>query len=703
MLANQRLATSKLAAKKAASDFAPVDYEGDICLAIQAVGILFGGDLAVLIQTVVLDINFSGVLCSVSQSVVSNYAGDVAVISQSVTSAQQQYPFSADVAFDDFGTFGIRIVSDGVEIPICDYMDSIQITFEEDKAAIAKMTFKQNTGERVELYRYLNKQMRIELTRPNKPAYVLYEGKFDASTYQIGDLWVQWDAVAPRERLFEKMTDAQINAIGVHDVNVFRKLDEYDDKKSLVNDRLSTIPASLDFINGNPIITPWMPKQAADYTLGACDILRLGASNSVLSQENIINKVVIKLQHQWDLLYHVERGYYFKSGYSVCDYSVWGLPPSNATVKSAAQGTGWVMSNYNSTGLHPGGVYYCSWRGGSPAPMIWNPRGGSFQPADKDDPDSRDFRSVVDYTNVYAQSASFLLSTRLAQPIEEMIEVSVQNSASIGRYEERESTLNVTVYQDREDATDRKIKRWEHYDTYKNPRRSGAVKQSNGYWTVSADNINKGALQAALNVAKRVAETQILASHRSIEMTLKTRAFAPLFNVTQTHGIDFQHVKGRFKVARIVHTLDLVNKFAGTEVTYKLFSNAENQTYTIQNIQPPRAALNLYKNPTYDGYLGVHTIHQGAQVFEDEEEYLDWADEQGDMPSISTQQQFLYYKASGLIREETYTDRGVTFGQEAEFQVIADEIEEESTDTMEIEVKTTAEMGIPNDLQELVA
>ena len=703
MLVNQRLATSKLAVKKAESDFVSVDYEGDLCLISQAVGILFSGDLAVITQSVVIDINFSGDLCSVSQSVVANYTGDLAVVSQSVSSTQQQYPFAANVAFDDFGAFGIRIISDGVEIPICDYMDSIQITFEEDKAAISKMTFKQNTGERVELYRHLNKQMRIELTRPNKPAYVLYEGKFDASTYQIGDLWVQWDAVAPRERLFEKMTDAQISAIGVHDVNVFRKLDEYDDKKSLVNDRLSTIPASLDFINGNPIITPWMPKQTADYTLGACDILRLGASNSVLSQENIINKVIIKLQHQWDLLYHAERGYYFNSGYSVCDYSVWGQPPSNATVKSAAQGTGWVLSDYSSKGLHPKGMYECSWRGGNPAPMIWNPRTGTFTPADKDDPDSRDFRSVVDYTNMFAQSASFLLSKRWAQPIEEMIVVSVQNSASINRYEERESTLNVNVYQDREDATDRKIKRWEHYDTYKNPSRSGAVKQSNGYWTISGDNINKGALQAALNVAKRVAETQILASHRSIEMTLKTRAFAPLFNVTQTHSVDFQHVKGRFKVARIVHTLDLVNKFAGTEVTYKLFSNAQNQTYTVQNIQPPRAALNLYKNPTYNGNLGVYTIYQGAQVFEDEEEYLDWADEQGDMPSISTQQQFLYYKASGLIREETYTDRGVTFGQEAEFQVIADEIEEESTDTMEIEVKTTAEMGIPNDLQELVA
>ena len=701
MIATRPIATHPIAVKRLSDWIEPINFEGDLCQVSQTAGILFSGDLAVVTQSVVMNINYSGDLCGVSQSVAANYAGDLTAVSQSVTSAQQQYPFSADVAFDDFGTFGIRIVSDGVEIPICDYMDSIQITFEEDKAAIAKMTFKQNTGERVELYRHLNKQMRIELTRPNKPAYVLYEGKFDASTYQIGDLWVQWDAVAPRERLFEKMTDAQINAIGVHDVNVFRKLDEYDDKKSLVNDRLSTIPASLDFINGNPIITPWMPKQTADYTLGACDILRLGASNSVLSQENIINKVVIKLQHQWDLLYHAERGYYFNSGYSVCDYSVWGLPPSNATVKSAAQGTGWVMSNYNSTGLHPNGIYYCSWRGGNPAPMWWNPRGGNFQPADKDDPDSRDFRSVVDYTNVYAQSASFLLSTRWAQPVEEMIEISVQNSASIKRYEERESTLNVTVYQDREDATDRKIKRWEHYDTYKNPSRTGAVKQSNGYWTISADNINKGALQAALNVAKRVAETQILASHRSIEMTLKTRAFAPLFNVTQTHEVDFQHVKGRFKVARIVHTLDLVNKWADTEVTYKLFSNAENQSYAVQNIQPPRAALNLFANPTYNSNLGVYTIAKGAQIFNDEEEYLDWKDENSDY--FSTGQTFLYYKAHGLIREETRAINGIIVGQEVEFQVIADEIEEESTDTMEIEIKTTAEMGIPNDLQELVA
>ena len=149
MIATRPIATHPIAVKRLSDWIEPINFEGDLCQVSQVVGILFSGDLAVLKQTVVLNIDFSGDLCSVSQSVVSNFAGDLAVVSQSVSSTQQQYPFSANVAFDDFGAFGIRIISDGVEIPICDYMDSIQITFEEDKAAIAKMTFKQNTGVRV--------------------------------------------------------------------------------------------------------------------------------------------------------------------------------------------------------------------------------------------------------------------------------------------------------------------------------------------------------------------------------------------------------------------------------------------------------------------------------------------------------------------------------------------------------------------------
>ena len=713
MIATQRLAVSRLATVASRNDVAPILHSGRIALITQNVGIKHSGLLAKITQSVIVKNEHKGAIARFSQTVSTRHSGRIARFAQSVSSAQQQYPFSENVGFDGFGAFGIRIVTEVGEIDPCAMMDAIEITFEEDKAALAKAVFKQNTGERVDLFKHLNKQMRIELTRPNKPAFVLYEGKFDASTYQIGNLWIEWSAVAPRERLFERMSDAQIKAIGVHDVNVFRKLDDYDDKKTLVVDRLSTVPASLDFINGNPVVTPWMPKLIADYTLDACEILRTGANNSVLTQENIKNKVTVKIQNQWDLLYHAKRGYTFNCNYSVCDYSAWGLPPMNSTIKSAAQATGWILLNYASKGLHPGGVYMCSWRGGYPEKMMWRPKSSTFNKMVNDkgevvteNDDEFYDRTVTDYTNVYAQEASFDLVYEWSQPIEESIEVTVQNSASIGRYGEREDTLNVNVYQDRSKSTNRTLKRWGESKVYKNPEKRGAVRQSNGYWILRADNIEKGLLQSALNVAKRVAEVMILSSHRSIELTLRSKSFAPQFNVTQTHNVDFQHVRGRFKVARVVHKLDLANKWAHSEVTYKLFANAENQAYAVQQIEPPRAALNLFANPTYESELKVHNIPLGATVYDSEDEFEDAKDNDEIVlwqPTFTTASDFYYYTANGWITETYGEDRGLEFRRERDFQVIASEIEEESTDTMEINIKKTVEMGVPNDEQELTA
>ena len=701
MLAIRRLATSKLAVISSKDEFAPVDYEGDLCIVNQTVGALYGGDLAVVEQSVIFEINYDGDLAAIPQTVQLNYSGDLALVSQSVFKQVQVYPFDKNVAFDDFGEFSVRILCDGLEVDLCRYMKEIVITHEESKASLARMTFKQDAGQNVDLHQYLNKNVRIELTRPDKPAYLIYDGLFDASNWNFGNLFIEWSATAPRERLFEKMSKAQIEAIGVFDENVFKKLDDYDDKQEQVNDRLSTIPASLDFINGNPVVTSWFAKQTPDYTLDACAILRDGASNSVNSQENIVNTVKINLKFQWDLLRQADRGYYFNSGYSVCDYSQWGLPPMNSTVQSAAQGTGWVFYNYISKGLHPAGAYSCRWRGGSPSTMWWYPKSGVFTPKDPDDKDFRGFRSVTDYTNVYAQEAWFNLSKRWNQPIEELIIQTVQNTASIGRYDVREQVLNVNVQENRDDSKDRKIKNWDNYSSYINPQKANMQNIGSGYWIKRADNINKGSLQSALNVAKRVAEVIILSSHRSIEVTLRSKKFAPQFDITQTHSIDFQHFKGRFKVARIVNTIDLINKRAETEVTYKLFSNAINQAYSVQNIQPPRASLNLFKNPIYNGNLGVHTIYKNDIVINDEGELDDYIEEHGEVNMFTPI--FYYYKASGLIREETRVVNGIIVGQEREFQVIADEIEEESTETMEIEVKNTSELGIPNDIQELIA
>ena len=702
MIALRPHALSPIATLNQLKNWEDVEFEGVLLDVAQTVGSLQDGNILELSQAVVQYSLHEGAIIGVSQAITSKYQGVIAGIAQSVrvrpvdpVNQNAGYPF-----VDLYGQhFSVRIITALGEIDPCEMMNDIKITQEESKAFVAEFSLKKDAGERIDLFQYLNKSIRIEFIYPSKPAFTVYEGIIDAGAWEVGGFYLQWSATTQRNKQIEAMNTAQVQAIGVHNEHVFRPIDEYDDTLTQVEDRLRTVPASLDFFGNAPVLTSWFPKNAVDFSLNACDIQRQNISNTVQQQDKVINKVTVKIQNQWDLLYHAERWYSFNSGYTPCDYSIWGLPPSNSTVKSAAQGTGWVLSNYKSKGLAPYGMYQCYYRGGKSGWMIWSPMTATFSDPEKGE---SEFSTVVtDYTNQYANAAEFMLSTRWAQPIEESINIIRQNSASISRYGERKSTINVSVRQERDKATNRKIKRWESYTTYTNPTRAGAKKQANGYWILRADDIDKSILAKAAAVAGRIADTMILDSHRTIELSLRTGKIASNVNVTQTASVDFQHIKGKFKVAAVTHYLDLVNKFTHTDITFKLFTNAENQAYFIQDTPPPRADLKLYPNPTYVRGMGVSTIGKGARVFQDEDEYLDYlAEGQNDFIGVGN---FLQYKARGLIREHTQTIGGLKVGVERDFQVIADEIEEESTDTMEISVDKTVEIGVPNNNQELTA
>ena len=103
---------------------------------------------------------------------------------------------------------------------------------------------------------------------------------------------------------------------------------------------------------------------------------------------------------------------------------------------------------------------------------------------------------------------------------------------------------------------------------------------------------------------------------------------------------------------------------------------------------------------------GRITIPLGATVYDSEDEFEDAKDNDEIVlwqPTFTTASDFYYYTANGWITETYGEDRGLEFRRERDFQVIASEIEEESTDTMEISIKKTVEMGVPNDEQELTA
>lgn len=702
MLATRPLATSPLAVHIARIAAVDIEYEGVALVLPQSVGeIAYEGVALRLSQRVLNEIEYQGVALVLPQEFGLVYEGVALVLPQTMETKPLQYIF--EESFQDFGPFNLNIATELGSIDVCQLFDRIEINHASGEASTAKLSFLQDVGERLDLYQYLNRKMRIELVRPDKPAFVVFDGEFDASIWEIGGFFIEWSALSPRKRMLNQLTQARVESIGYFQEDVFKKLDDYDDIVAQVEDRLTTIPANLDFINGQPFVNSWFAKSAPDYMLGPCEILEANRSHSVNSQDSIVNTVVLKLQHQWDLCRYAERKYWFDSRYTVCNYASYGLPPLNDTIKAAAQNTGWVLSHYESGGLHEGGIYRCSWRGGFPSEMIWSPRGGTFEPVNES---GRSSRVVYNYTDLYAQRCSFLLSKQFVQPVEEIIEVTVSNAASVRRYGERKQTQNVTVTQSREDATERKIKNWENQSAYKNPAKLGAIKQANGYWIIRADNIKKGALQQALDVAVRIAETSILKTHRSQSFTCRTADIAPQLDITQTHQVDAQHFTGRFKVDQITHVFDLQSTAGSyTEVTYAISSNAEDGSYTHQMIEPPRAALNHFAKPKYQSQLGVFNIYQGAQVFQEEGEYEEWEETNASNPFNSLQlgQTVYYYKLHGWITETTDNNNGVEMRQSKDFQVIADEIEEESTETMEIEVKRTIAVGIPNDEQELIA
>ncbi|AUZ06366.1 hypothetical protein ADP71_31880 [Vitreoscilla sp. C1] len=704
MLAIRPLATSPLAVHVATGAAVDIVYEGVALLLPQSVGeIAYEGVALLLPQAIVHEVVYQGIALQLPQEMGVVYEGVALQLPQTMQPKPLQYVF--EDSFQDFGPFNLNVETDLGSLDVCQLFDRIEITQASGEASTAKLSFLQDVGERIDLYQYLNRKMRIELVRPDKPAFVLFDGEFDASIWQVGGFFIEWSALTPRKRMLNQLTQAQVDQIGYFQEDVFKKRDDYDDMATQLEDRMSTIPANLDFIDGQPFVNSWFAKIIPDYVLGPCEIEEAHRSHSVNSQDSIVNTVVVKLQHQWDLCRYAERKYWFDSRYTVCNYANYGLPPLNDTVKAAAQNTGWVLSHYESSGLHDGGIYRCSWRGGFPAEMIWSPRGGTFEPVNES---GRSSRVVYNYTDLYAQRCSLMLSKQFVQPVEESILMTVQNAASVRRYGERKQTQNVTVTQVREDATDRKIKNWENQSTYKNPAKQGAIKQANGYWIIQADNIKKGALQQALDVAVRIAETNILKSHRSHKFVCRTDQIAPQLDITQTHEVDAGQVSGRFKVDQITHVFDLQStQKSYTEVTYVIFSNAENGSYVHQAIEPPRAALNHFAKPQYQSQLGVFNIHQGARVFYEEGEYEDWESENTSshpaIKTVSIGQTVYYYKLHGWITETTDNNNGVEIRQSKDFQVVADEIEEETTETMEVEVTRTIGVGIPNDEQELIA
>ncbi len=592
----------------------------------------------------------------------------------------KRLPFHGERAFggEDY-TFFMSI--GGEEVSICALFDEFSLNMGEDEAAVVNMVLKprEARGVSIDLYQFINKEMIIEVVRASGNVR-LFTGIVDSCTADdlVVGKRISLSATDARERHLNQQPRSWVEKIGYFSPLVFKKPEEYDFQAEEITDRLSTIPFSLEWFEGNPYLTALRPKAVPDFEIKSCDVWAanppaLGLSSS----ERHINAAELTLQIQSQIAYQREMTFYFDSGYSICEYFTYGRPPLVSAVQSAADGAGWIVNNFTYQGLLPNQTVQCSFMS---KPNHWGASSSSYVNESGD-------RTVEDLTQLYAHAARWNGSKRWLQPTEEQYKIRVQHAGSIAQFGEQKKQYSLSISNDVEQIKDDKeITAWEDWESYKKP--SAKFQQITGGYARWLNQIEAGT-NTAIQCVMAQMSVDILKSHRD-GCTLEMK-FAPEIDLRHTVSIDIPNLKLLGKVSAVTHAVDLERARAVTTLEVKYFANGlgADQNYVVAPL-PARGKPDFYGKPKLTHGLGTMYKGLNAYVVESEDDSF--------TPTM-TGSIFLLYKAEGnIVRERrNFLRDDVRLYEFDQFIVRTPEIEAESTDTMDITLpQQTFEIGIFN-------
>ena len=599
----------------------------------------------------------------------------------------KRLPFSGANAYND-EDYTFRMTVGGEEVSICALFDEFTLSMGEDEAAVVNLLLKprEARGVSIDLYQFINKELVIDVVRKSGDVRV-FTGLVDACSADdlIAGQRISLSATDARERKLNLQPRSWVEKIGHFSPLVFKKPEEYDFQSEEVTDRLSTIPFSIEWFEGNPYITPLRPKAVPDFVIGACDVWAanppaLGLSSS----ERHINAAELTLQIQSQIAYQREMQFGFDSGYSICEYFTHGRPPLVAAVKSAAEGAGWVVNNFSYQGLLPNQMVQCSFMS---RPNYW----GASQTGYLNDNGKR---TIEDLTDLYAHKAYWNGYKRWMQPTEEKYKIRVQHAGSIAQFGEQKKQYSLSISNEVDQIKDDKeIVKWEDWESYQQP--SDKFQRITGGYARWLNQIEAGT-DTAIQCVMAQMSVDILKSHRD-GCTLEMK-FAPEIDLRHTVYIDIPNLKLFGKVSAVQHTVDLERAKGVTQIEVKYFANGldVDQDFAVAPL-PLRGKPEFYVNPKLEHSMGTERISMGDLVVEKEGDYEGGSFMMGGV--------FRLYKAEGnIVREYRNLLRNdVKLYKFEQFIVRTPEIEKESTDTMDITLpEQVFEIGIFNNAVEVV-
>lgn len=657
------------------------------------------GELLAIANYVYNTVDSGGELLSIAQMV--NPAGEselIQISQQMLNPSQRRYMRAKYAKGFDGENYAIRIFIAGTEL--CNVVRTCEVHFTEDESPTATLYLLEPCGA-VELYRYFNQQLVI-YAQTDKYLYQLFCGIVDIPKIDYSSRVRTISATYDRSKAVEKLNIDTIHCIGYWSSSIFGEEKSYETKNAQLSDRLSTIPAALDFdAKGQMHLTSWLPKKTADWTLGDCDIYTANMSLELSSAVSIINRVEIELHHQYDRLIHREISFSYRYLNFMSDYdyivrvAAESPAPKVTEVQSAANGGGWTTGQWGFKGTPKPGYYNgILWRA---AEYRY-----SYQPTGEKDENGRNIVNVIQIpdgsdSELYALAASWKAMRRWKQAVDEKYIITVQNQASIAIHGEKKEKVTYGIKHESEN--DKTAQNWGNEKHYKIPK---GTLQPNGDYCINVDNVIPGEYANGYQVAVQIAYTRMLSSHRQNSISMEAK-FLPFACLTDTVHIASRRFNTNVKIAAFTHRWDFTTKRGKTELTGKFFMNPGSSAtgFSREPQAPARPVLpceQYQRSFTLKDYVipyGVDVVEQDPNADKDDDEKIPEKDD--NFPSIGTSK-FRLYKCNGYVRKETGdVFKGVKTKRGYAFRVETPDIEEKSTNTLEIDGSgQTLNLDIPH-------
>lgn len=613
-----------------------------------------GGCLLSFIQTETETV--SGCLLSFNQSETQSVSGCLLSFRQREFMPPEKWQFNGLSG----EPYNISVFIDGVEIDECQLKDTIEISLAVNSAKTAKLTINANcdNNNQIDLYKYAGKM--IEIYYLSKTRYILlYRGMVAIQKINIDNKHFNLTCTDEKINKINDLTENQLNNIGYYSEYLFN---EELTKEQIFSKRMESTPQDYYFDNnGNFVLTAWQPKNTPDLYIEQCPIFANSFSYSVLNLGEIVNKIKILFQFNYNrqIQRDLKMEYnpmFVSTGFNaflrfVGQHHFIPVPPVNSVI-TAANSAGWVVGDFRYNTI----------------------------------PSLANTGLVIHNKDDYAMYASWIASKRWVQNVQEENTITLKNADSIAFFGEKSEEINYSMrLKDDENSSN-----WaSDYQCYFRPN---GVQVANGDLIIDLSQNKQQDYNKAMLYALNVAKTKMLNSHFGNECSFDY-VLLPDIELKHTIGLNTAALQGNLRVQAITHILDLKKRLGVSKITAKWFKGFSGDSVYIPQ-RPVIPVAQRANAQTRFGNIVLKKYSAGIQQ--------SFSDAVGDSikPSDYCIAKDGLDNLYGYVMEEFILNQVVaaTVGKVSavKFAVKTPEIEKQSTDAVTATSENEQNISIPN-------